>query len=217
MIYYSFFNLDKELLGCDNNKMIKDGSGMEAINTEIPEELFLDYKANPSKYIAGEKEIEVEVPDEVEEGEEQTYHTETITVPYPVINPNWEEEELEKAKQAKYQEANLKAFEYLESGEAVFTYAEGKSIEATDGNIAKLGLALVNFILQQDYTSTIEWNTKENENVQLNVEQLQIIVAGLQGIQSVVWTVKFPAYNTAISEAETIEEVNAIVIDYGEE
>lgn len=217
MIYYSFFNTDKELLGCDNNKMIKDGSGREAINTEIPEELFLDYKANPSKYIAGEKEIEVEVPDEVEEGEEQTYHTETITVPYPVINPNWEEEELEKAKQAKYQEANLKAFEYLESGEAVFTYAEGKSIEATDGNIAKLGLALVNFILQQDYTSTIEWNTKENENVQLNAEQLQIIVAGLQGIQSVVWTIKFPAYNTAISEAETIEEVNAIVIDYGEE
>lgn len=92
MIYYSFFNTDKELLGCDNNKMIKDGFGRDVINTEIPEELFLDYKANPSKYIAGEKEIEVEVPDEVEEGEEQTYHTETITVPYPVINPNWEEE-----------------------------------------------------------------------------------------------------------------------------
>ena len=127
-----------------------------------------------------------------------------------------ESEALEQAKQAKYTEANLKAFEYLESGEAVFTYEEGKSIEATDGNIAKLGLALVNFILTQDYTSTIEWNTKENENVQLNAEQLQVIVAGLQGIQSVVWTVKFPAYNLAISEAETIEEVNAIEIDYGE-
>ena len=131
-----------------------------------------------------------------------------------VLNPNYDAEQLELAKQAKYQEANLKAFEYLESGEAVFTYEEGKSIEATDGNIAKLGLALVNFILQQDYTSTIEWNTKENENVQLNAEQLQVIVAGLQAIQAEVWTVKFPAYNTAISEAETIEEVNAIVIDY---
>ena len=109
-----------------------------------------------------------------------------------VLNPNYDEEQLELAKQAKYQEANLKAFEYLESGNAVFTYEEGKSIEATDGNIAKLGLALVNFILQQDYTSTIEWNTKENENVQLNAEQLQIIVAGLQGIQAQVWTVKFP-------------------------
>ena len=121
---------------------------------------------------------------------------------------------LQSAKDEKYTEANLKAFEYLESGEAVFTYEEGKSIEATDGNIAKLGLALVNFILQQDYTSTIEWNTKENENVQLNAEQLQIIVTGLQAIQAEVWTVKFVAYNTAITEATTIEEVENIIIDY---
>lgn len=128
-----------------------------------------------------------------------------------------EEEKLNEAKEAKYAEANLKAFEYLESGEAVYEYEEGKSIEATDGNIAKLGLALVNFILQQDYTSTIEWNTKENQNVQLNAEQLQVIVAGLQSIQAEVWTVKFPAYNTAISEAETTEEVNAIEINYAQD
>lgn len=131
-----------------------------------------------------------------------------------VLNPNYDEEQLELAKQAKYQEANLKAFEYLESGNAVFTYEEGKSIEATDGNIAKLGLYLVKFLMQEDYTSTIEWNTKENENVQLNAEQLGVITEGLGYIQSQVWTVKFPAYNLAISEAETIEEVNAIEIDY---
>ena len=131
-----------------------------------------------------------------------------------VLNPNYDAEQLAKAKEIKYQEANLKAFEYLESGEAVFEFEEGKSIEATDGNIAKLGLVLVNFILTQDYTSTIEWNTKENENVQLNAEQLQVIVVGLQGIQAIVWTVKFPAYNTAIDEAQTVEEVESIVIDY---
>ena len=125
-----------------------------------------------------------------------------------------EEELLEQAKANKYVEANKKAFEYLGSGNAVFTYEEGKSIEATDGNIAKLGLYLVKFLMQEDYTSTIEWNTKENENVQLNAEQLGVITEGLGYIQSQVWTVKFPAYNTAISEAETIEEVNAIEINY---
>ena len=128
----------------------------------------------------------------------------------------YKEKKIQEAKQAKYTEANVKAFQYLESGEAVFTYEEGKSIEATDGNIAKLGLALVNFILDQDYTSTIEWNTKENENVQLNAEQLQIIVKGLQYIQSKVWTIKFPAYNTQIREAQTIQEVNSIIINYGD-
>lgn len=148
------------------------------------------------------------LPDDYEEGKYIVVDGELVR------NHNWEEEKLRELKEKKYKEANKKAFEYLESGNAVYTYEEGKSIEATDGNIAKLGLALVNFILQQDYTSTIEWNTKENENVQLNAEQLQIIVAGLQGIQAEVWTVKFPAYNTAISEAETAEEVNAIVIDY---
>lgn len=40
--------------------------------------------------IMGTKEIEIEVPDE--EGEEQT---ETITIPYPVINPDYEEEQAE--------------------------------------------------------------------------------------------------------------------------
>ena len=120
-------------------------------------------------------------------------------------------------KARKYDEANTKAFQYLESGEALFEYEEGKSIEATDGNIAKLGLALVNFILQQDYESTIDWNTKENENVQLNAETLQVIVTGLRSIQSYVWTAQFPAFLQAIEEAETIEEVEAIEIVYTDE
>lgn len=162
--------------------------GKEIVYT-CDEELWQDFNNNPDKYIWQNNEL--------------------------VLNPNYEEEKIAELKQAKYTEANKKAFEYLESGEAVYEFEESKSIEATDGNIAKLGLALVNFIIQQDYTSTIEWNTKENENVQLNAEALQGIVAGLQGIQANVWTVKFPAYNEQIANAQTIEEVQAIVIDYG--
>ena len=134
-----------------------------------------------------------------------------------ILNPNYDVEQLNKAKEVKYTEANIKAVEYLEGGNALYEFQEGKHIEATDGNIAKLGLALVNFILQQDYTSTIEWNTKENENIQLNAGQLQIIVAGLQAIQSNVWTVKFPAYNALIDNASTIEELDTIIIDYESE
>ena len=131
-----------------------------------------------------------------------------------ILNPNYDVEQLAKAKEQKYTEANTKAFKYLESGNAVYEFEEGKSIEATDGNIAKLGLALTKLILQQDYESTIEWNTKENENVQLNAGQLQVITDGLDAIQTKVWTVKFPRYNASIAQAETIEEVNAIEIDY---
>ena len=123
-----------------------------------------------------------------------------------VLNPNWDQQILEEAKRIKFQEANDKAKEYIDSGNALYEFEPGKHIEATDGNIAKLGLSLVNFILTQDYTSTIEWNTKENENVSLNCAQLQVIVAGLRQIQEVIWTVKFPAYNEAIQNAQTAEE-----------
>ena len=45
------------------------------------------------KYIVGEVEEEIEVPDYDEDGNIIGYHTETITVKKLVPNPNWEEEE----------------------------------------------------------------------------------------------------------------------------
>ena len=65
-------------------------------NTEISE-LPEDYEAG--KYIIGEEEREIDVPDPVEEGEEQTYHKETITVRVLVLNPDWEEEQAQKRKE----------------------------------------------------------------------------------------------------------------------
>lgn len=124
------------------------------------------------------------------------------------------EEKLQEAKQVKYEEASMKANNYLQGGEALFEFEEGKHIEATDGNIAKLGLSLINFILTQDTESTIPWNTKEDENVELNSAQLSVIVDGLKTVQAIVWTIKFPYYLQLIEEAETVEEVEAIEVDY---
>ena len=128
-----------------------------------------------------------------------------------------EEEKLQEAKEAKYTEANQKAFEYLESGNALFEFVQDENIyhiEATDGNIAKIGLKATALLIAQDYETTFPWNTKEDINIQINALEGQTIAEGLGNIQDKVWTVKFPAYNLAITEAETIEEVNAIEIDY---
>jgi hypothetical protein len=65
-------------------------------NTEISE-LPEDYETG--KYIIGEEEREIDVPDPVEEGEEQAYHKETITVKVLVLNPDWEEEQAQKRKE----------------------------------------------------------------------------------------------------------------------
>jgi len=126
-----------------------------------------------------------------------------------------EEEILPTVKQKKYDEANNGAKEFLESGEALFEFEEGKHIEATDGNIAKLtAYALAYVTGQLEPTETVVWNTKEDETVELNAEQIAFIVKGLGLVQASVWSVQFPAYVQAIERANTIEEVNAINIEY---
>lgn len=126
-----------------------------------------------------------------------------------------EEEILPKIKQEKYNEANNGAKAFLESGEALFEFETGKHIEATDGNIAKLtAYALAYVTGQLQPSETVVWNTKEDETVELNAEQIGVIVKGLGFVQASVWSVQFPQYLQAIETAETIEEVNAINIEY---
>lgn len=131
-----------------------------------------------------------------------------------VLNPNYEAIKLQEAKEAKYNEANDKAREYLENGNALYEFEEGKHIEATDGNIAKIGLRSTALILAEDFDTTFPWNTKEDENILINALQGKEIAEGLGAVQDEVWTVKFPAYLQAIDEAETVEEVEQIEIDY---
>ena len=125
------------------------------------------------------------------------------------------EEILTKVKQDKYNEANNGAKTFLESGNALFEFDDGKHIEATDGNIAKLtAYALAYVTGQLEPTETVVWNTKEDETVELTAEQIGNIVKGLGYVQAYVWSVQFPQYLQAIETAETIEEVQAINIEY---
>lgn len=129
-------------------------------------------------------------------------------------------EELEQAKQAKYNEANSKARSYLESGEACFVFTQGENdyhIEATDGNIAKIGLKATALLIAQDFETTFPWNTKEDINIEINALEGKAIAEGLGTIQDEVWTVKFPEYIKQIEEATTIEEIESIDIDYSKE
>ena len=121
---------------------------------------------------------------------------------------------LREAKEAKYNEANEGAVQYLQ-GEALYEFDEEKHIEATDGNIAKFtayALAFVTGQLQPE--DTVVWNTKEDETVELTQVQIVDILNGLGQVQAAVWAVKFPYYVGLIEAAATKEEVDAIVIDY---
>ena len=123
-----------------------------------------------------------------------------------------DEEKLNEAKTNKYNEINNGARIYLESGEALFEIEEGKHIEATDGNIAKLSAYALSFMT--GVQSEVYWNTKEDETIALNQEQLTQALMGLGEVQATVWNVKFPYYLKQLENAQTVEEVKAITVDY---
>ncbi len=123
-----------------------------------------------------------------------------------------DEEKLTIAKTYKYNEINNGARIYLESGNALFEIEEGKHIEATDGNIAKLSAYVLSFMT--GVQEVVYWNTKEDETIALNQEQLTQALMGLGEVQATVWNVKFPYYLKQLENAQTVDEVKAITVDY---
>jgi len=125
-----------------------------------------------------------------------------------------EEEKLREAKEAKYTEALQGAKDYIDN-EAVYQYDENNSIEATDGNIGKMTANA--FGLAQGAIESVTWTSKEDNVLILNAEDVARILLGLGVVQAEIWNIKFVAYKNEIETASTIEEVEAIVIDYKED
>lgn len=124
-------------------------------------------------------------------------------------------QKLQEAKDAKYKEANEGARAYLESDNALFELTETRHIEATDGNIGKLGAYALGYVTgAYGAEDVIYWNTKEDETITLNQVELSQVLQGLGAVQAEVWNVKFPAYLAQIEACETADEVENIVIDY---
>lgn len=120
-----------------------------------------------------------------------------------------------EAKQLKKQEASVKAKFHLESGDALYELTPAKHIEATDGNIGKLSAYALGFITGVYKSSdVVYWNTKEDETITLNQEQLGEVITGLGQVQAYIWNVQFPTYIQQIEASQTVEEVENIVIDY---
>lgn len=127
-----------------------------------------------------------------------------------VLNPNYEQEQLIKAKTNKYEEALEKAYEYQQNGTVEY---KNCMFEMSDSNRKNLSDTEEALKLQGIEETT--WLDKDDNYVTLTVDDIQyirlnLILAEIQRL----WIVSYPAYKQQITEAETVEEVNAIVIDY---
>ena len=127
----------------------------------------------------------------------------------------WDKEQLILAKEKRCKEASDTAFQQLGDGTITFEFREDAHIEATDGNIGKFGNYILGFVLGvYPEGTTLPWVSKEDTQLELSQADIQTILIGIGAEQTEVWTVKYPYYLQLINACETVEEVNAIVIDY---
>ena len=176
--------------------------------------------------IMGEKEIETEVIDP----ETEETHTEIITIPYPVENPAYPEIELTKAKALKVAENDTARDEALNAG------VEYKGVLFDSDTDQKVNLlAIVSTMTtypdgredvvdeqNEDYISgegsipeTITWFGKDNQPLECEKSDLIAIGGLITQLHSFCWN-KNAQIKLLISEAQTVEDVNAIEIDYQE-
>ena len=136
----------------------------------------------------------------------------------PVKNPDYETEQLAKAKESKTQEATDKAYSFEEKDALVTVNATNLKTRAS--GIYHIEGNLTNNIKMSAYASTLDditvvpWNTKENVNILLNKTACQTLTSLMSQMNAKLWTVDFPTYLAQIDTCETADEVNAINIEY---
>lgn len=122
-----------------------------------------------------------------------------------------EEEKLEIAKNNKFNEALNCAYDFEQNGTVEFKNCIFEMSVTNRNNLRDTVEALT--ALGETETT---WNDKNDELVVLTIEDIQYIRLNLiLGAIQKLWIEDYPQYKQAIAEAETVEEVEAIDINYG--
>ena len=127
-------------------------------------------------------------------------------------------EQLTEAKEAKTQEATDKAYAYEQTDALITVKATNAMTRVSD--LYHIEGHFTNMIKISAYAQSmgdeeiLPWNTKENINVFLNKTGCGKLSALMQQMNVKLWTVDFPTYIAQIDACETVEEINAINIEY---
>lgn len=171
-------------------------------------ELPQDYEQG--KYIIGEVEEEIDVPDFNEETGEQTgSHKETIKVQELVLNPNWEAETFAKIKAEKLAETTQKAKQAIEKGYIEFKDAK---IETNAQTVGDLTATLL--LMQAGGLDTYSWLSMDDVELELSVNDIAAVGSLIAAYKNEVWNVKYLGFVEQINNAETLDNLKAIEIEY---
>ena len=127
-------------------------------------------------------------------------------------------EQLTEAKEAKIQEATDKAYAYEQTDALITVKATNAMTRVSDlyhieGHFTNM-IKISAYAQSMGSEDILPWNTKENINVFLNKTGCAQLSALMQQMNVKLWTVDFPTYIAQIEACETVEEVNAINIEY---
>lgn len=120
-----------------------------------------------------------------------------------------ETEVLQVLKVSKHEENTRLAKLAVENGHVVFKGAEFETNAQTVGDLTATML-----LMQSSGIETYSWLSKDDRVVALTVEDFGTLGGLIAEYKNIIWQEKYIAYKAAIEQAETIEAVNAIDIDY---
>lgn len=128
------------------------------------------------------------------------------------------QEQLQKAKEAKIQEATSKAYAYEQTDALITVKATNTMTRVSDlyhieGHFTNM-IKISAYAQSMSVEDILPWNTKENVNVFLNKTGCAQLSALMQQMNVKLWTVAFPTYLAQIEACKTADEVNAISIEY---
>ncbi|MCR5260648.1 MAG: hypothetical protein K6C94_02300 [Candidatus Gastranaerophilales bacterium] len=125
------------------------------------------------------------------------------------VTSDFEANKLARLKQAKNAENTAKAKQSIENGYVVFKNAQFETNAQTVGDLTATML-----IMQTGGLQTFNWLSKDDKSVELTVEDIGILGGLIADFKSDVWNEKYLFFKMLIAQAQTVEDVMGIQINY---
>lgn len=118
-------------------------------------------------------------------------------------------DKFEKAKNEKFAENIQKAKQAIENGFVIFKNAEFETNAQTVGDLTATML-----LMQASEMETYTWLSKDDKEVELTIEDFGTLGGLIAQFKGDIWQNKYVGFKAAIEQAETIEKLDEIIINY---
>ena len=122
-----------------------------------------------------------------------------------------DEEILEQAKLEKQAENTTKAKQAIEDGYVTFKDAQFETNAQTVGDLTATMLMLQ---AQQDPNAIYMWLSKDDQVVELTIEDFGTLGGLIAEYKNTIWQEKYINYKAQIEQAQSVDAVNNINLDY---